>query len=49
MSTLVTIVVSAIVGVALAVSAAVGIVVASQQTPDNTATVQQPLYEYGNR
>jgi hypothetical protein len=49
MSTLVTVVVSAIVGVALAVSAAVGIVVASQQTPSNTATVQQPLYDYGNR
>ena len=49
MSTLVTIVVSAVVGVALAVSAALGIVVAAQQSPSDTAAVEQPLYNYGNR
>ena len=45
----VTIVISAILGGALAVGAATGFVAANRQTPDNTATVQQPLYEYGSR
>ena len=49
MSTLVTIVVSVVVGVALAVSTALGIVVAAQQSPSDTAAVEQPLYNYGNR
>jgi hypothetical protein len=49
MSTLMTIAVAAIVGVALAVSASLGVVSAFEQTPTNTATVEEPLLQYGNR
>jgi Protein of unknown function (DUF2613) len=51
MSTLVTAVVAALLGIVLAVGASVGVVTAAKQTPDNTDPVSESLFppDYGVR
>jgi hypothetical protein len=49
MSSLVGMVLAFVLGLAVAGGAAVGIVQLAQQTADNTASVDRPLIEYGDR
>jgi hypothetical protein len=49
MRTLVGMALAFILGLAVAGGAAAGIVQLAKQTPANTAPVQQPLVQYGNR
>jgi hypothetical protein len=49
MGSLTSVAVAAIVGVTLAVLTTFGVVTVSQQTPENTKPVEQPLVVYGER
>jgi hypothetical protein len=49
MGTVTSVLVAAVVGVALAVATTVTVVNVSQQTPEKTKPVEQPLIMYGNR
>jgi hypothetical protein len=49
MSSLLSIVVAAVIGVVLAVATTIGIVSVTRQSPSNTPAVSKPLVQYGHR
>ncbi|TQS41504.1 DUF2613 family protein [Cryptosporangium phraense] len=49
MSSFLSIIVAAVIGVVLAVATTIGIVSVTKQSPDNTPAVSKPLVQYGHR
>ncbi|MFI5957093.1 DUF2613 family protein [Cryptosporangium sp. NPDC051539] len=49
MSSFLSIIVAAVVGVVLAVLTTIGIVSVTKQSPENTPAVSKPLVQYGHR
>ncbi|GAA3389788.1 hypothetical protein GCM10020369_41260 [Cryptosporangium minutisporangium] len=49
MSSFLSIIVAAVIGVVLAVATTIGIVSISKQSPENTPAVSKPLVQYGHR
>jgi hypothetical protein len=49
MSSLLSIIVAAVIGIVLAVATTIGIVSVSKQSPTNTPAVSKPLVQYGHR